>query len=117
MSQDFNEKNKNSKEAFDADDKYAYKNVINGKQNSRTWSVISLILSLLSIVFCFVLPWIGIALGLAAICFAVVSRKTIGYFDGFAIAGLIIGIFGIVFSASALILQNVLVGIFVNLFA
>lgn len=116
MSQDFNEKNKNSSEGFGTDDKYAYKNVITGKQNSRTWSVVSLILSLLSIAFCFI-PWLGIVLGLAAICLSVLSRKIIGYFDGFALAGLIIGIFGVVFSISAIILKNVLVNIFVNLFA
>ena len=43
--------------------------------------------------------------GILSVVFAVVSRKTIGYFDGLAVAGLIIGIFGIVFGVSNMILD------------
>ena len=52
-------------------------------------------------------------------CLKVEGTPSILLFAGirFALAGLIIGIFGVVFSVSALILQNVLVNIFVNLFA
>ena len=46
--------------------------------------------------------------GVLAIVFAVVSRKTIGYFDGLAIAGLIIGIFGLVFGISNVILDYII---------
>lgn len=116
MSQDFNEKSKVNEEGSGAEDKYAYKNVMNGKKNSRKWSVVSLVLSLLSIALCFV-PWLGIILGLAAIGFAIFSRSCIGYFDGFALAGLIIGIFGVVFSVTAIIFKSILVSIFTALFA
>ena len=115
MSQNFNEKSKANEAGSSAEDKYVYKNVMNGKQNSRKWSVVSLILSLLSISLCFV-PWLGIILGLTAIGFAVFSRKCIGYFDGFALAGLILGIFGTVFSITAMILKNILVNIIAALF-
>lgn len=115
MSQDFNEKSKVNEEGSSAEDKYAYKNVMSGKQNSRKWSVVSLILSLLSVALCFV-PWLGIILGLSAIGFAAFSRNCIGYFDGFALAGLILGIFGVVFSLTALILKNVLLNLIVGLF-
>jgi hypothetical protein len=38
-----------------------------------------------------------------SIAFAVVSRVNLKYFDGMAIAGLIIGIFGLVFSLTVLV--------------
>jgi ABC-type lipoprotein release transport system permease subunit len=37
-------------------------------------------------------------LAILAIIFAIVSRRNLGYFDGFSVAGLVIGIFGLVFS-------------------
>ena len=90
--------NKNTDE-----DEYLYKSVMEGKKNSRIWSVVSLICSILSLLCCCT-SVIGIVLGVLAIIFAVVSRSSIGYFDGLAIAGLIVGIFGTVFSLGILII-------------
>ena len=107
MSQEINDNEKKESE-------YIFKNVIDKKQLTRTVALASFILSLASIIFCWI-PGLGIMLGAAAIVCAVVSRINIGYFDGFAIAGVIIAIFGIVFSSTALIFQNLLIQLFASL--
>ncbi len=109
MSQSFNENNNN-------EEKYAYKNVMGTSQNSRAFSVASLILSILSII-CSFLPVLGIILGVLAISFAIFSRRNLGYFDGFSLAGLILGIIGAVFSVAALILRNILISLVAGLFS
>ena len=79
------------------ENKFVYKNVIKNKQNSRLYSVISVVFSGLSVLFCF-FPWLGLIFGCLGILFAIISRKNIGYFDKISIAGIIIGIFGAVFA-------------------
>ena len=81
---------------------FVFKNVINARQNSRLFSLISVVFSGLSILLS-VFPWIALILGCLGIVFAVISRKNIGYFDNLSLAGLIIGIFGTVFAAMGLI--------------
>ncbi len=115
MSQDFNENLENNEQGSKKESEYVYKNVMDGKQNKRTWSILSFVLSLASIVFCSV-PVVGIILGLVAIGAAVLSRRNIGYFDGLSLAGLMIGIFGVVFSITAIILKNVLISLILTLF-
>ena len=101
------EKENISEESSSVDEnKFAYKNVIQGKQNSRLYSVISVSLSGLSVLLCF-FPWVGLILGSLGILFAIISRKNIGYFDKISIAGIIIGIFGFVFAVMGLLLANV----------
>ena len=100
MNEEFN-KNTNSQD----DGEYVYKTVLEGKKNSRLWSVLSLVFSIVSIICCCV-PWTGAILGVISIVFAIVSRVSIGYFDGLSIAGLIVGIFGVVFSVSTIIIMN-----------
>ena len=107
MSQEFTDNEKKESE-------YIFKNVIEKKQATRTVALISFILSVASLLLCWV-PGLGIILGAAAIVCAVISRINIGYFDGFAIAGVIIAIFGIVFSVTALIFKKLLIDLFVSL--
>ena len=78
---------------------YAYQNVSSfDKPKTMAWSVASLVLGIISIICC-CLGWTGIIFGALALVFAFVSRKTLGYFDGMAIAGLVTGIFGLIFGA------------------
>ncbi len=71
------------------------------KPKTMGWSVVSLVSGIISVICC-CLGVTGIILGAVAIVAAVLSRKTLGYFDGLSIAGLILGIFGVVFGASIL---------------
>ena len=41
----------------------------------------------------------------AAIALSIVSRTTLGYFDGMAIAGLILGIFGLIFGIASILMM------------
>ena len=75
------------------------------KPKSRIWSVAALILSILSVVLCF-LPAVSIILGLLSIALSVVSRVKIGYFDGIGLTALIVGIFGTVFGCAYIILES-----------
>ncbi len=82
---------------------YAYKTVMrNGRPKTLGWSVASLVTGIVSVVCC-CLGWVGF-IGIAAIVFAVIARRQLGYFDGMAIAGLILGIFGVVFGFAMLML-------------
>ncbi len=81
---------------------YAYKTVMDGVPRSRGWSVASLVIGILSVLCCCVV-YGGLVMGLLAIVFAVISRRNLGYFDGMAIAGLVVGIIGTVFGVSIVI--------------
>ena len=85
------------------DEDYAFRTVMNnGRRKTLGWSVASLVLGILSVVCC-CLGYAGALFAVGAIVFAIVARRTLGYFDGLAIAGLVLGIFGAVFSISAII--------------
>ena len=73
------------------------------KRNTRAFSVISMILGIISLVCCCIGP-LGFVLGVGAIVFSIISRKSLGYFDGFSVVGLILGIFGACFGAVVFIL-------------
>ena len=77
------------------------------RNKSRAWSVASLTLSICSILCCCI-SIASIALGVFAIICAVISRKNLGYFDGLSIAGLIVGIFGVIFGATSIVASLVL---------
>ena len=81
------------------------KNLIGKKENSRLFSVISLSLAVLSLLLCF-LPAVGIILSLLAVVFTIVSRRALGYFEGVAIAGLVVAVFGIVFCICAMCFES-----------
>ena len=71
---------------------------------TRIWSVLALCLSILSALLCPI--WqAGIILGVIGISVALFSRKILGFFDGIALTGLIIGIFGAVFCVSSMVLD------------
>ena len=102
------------KEVYNADEKaedYAYKNVINEKGKTRLHSVVSIACAVLSVVLFFI-PWLGLAFGICAVGFSLMSRKQLEYFEGLALVGLIVGIFGLVFSATGIILGGVTDGSF-----
>ncbi len=65
------------------------------KPKSKALSVASLVTGIIAVICC-CLGWSGIVLGAAAIATAIISRVKLGYFDGMAIAGLVLGIFGFV---------------------
>ena len=75
-----------------------YKAVIEPRGRSKAWSVAALILSIASIICC-CFSWVGLVAGVLGIVFAVISRRSLGYFDGLSVAAIIVSIFGIVFSA------------------
>lgn len=82
---------------------YAFRTVMrNGKPKTMGWSVASLVLGIISVVCC-CFGYASLILGVLAIVFSVLSRKSLGYFDGLSIAGLILGIFGLVFGLAVVI--------------
>lgn len=87
----------------DKEDRY-YEIFEKTKHKTRGWSVAALIFAIIS-VFCSFFGWIGLIFGIIAISLSVFSRITLGYFDGICIAGLILGIFGIVFSGSMIVID------------
>ena len=80
-----------------------YEVMESGAPKTRVFSVVSLVLGIVSILFSFI-GWLGFIVGAVAIVFSVVSRVKLGYFDSMAIFGLILGIFGIVFGAFYIVL-------------
>ena len=74
---------------------------ISPNKRRRVWSVISLFAGILSVLLCSVY-YVGLAFALVAIVGAVISRKTLGYFDGISVGGLLVGIVGVVFGAFSL---------------
>lgn len=102
MNESYNENEKKTPEV-DEENEYVYKSVMEGKAKSRSWSAASLLISCASILCCCT-PWCSVVFGVLAIVFAVISRSKIGYFDGLSIAGLIIGIFGVVFGVAGFVL-------------
>ena len=74
------------------------------KHKTRGFSVAAMTLGIISVLCC-CFGWVSLVLGIAAIVFSVVSRVTLGYFDGMCIAGLILGIFGVVFGSSMIIMD------------
>ncbi|MBQ2252398.1 MAG: hypothetical protein II328_00290 [Clostridia bacterium] len=64
---------------------------------TMAYSVVCLVLSLMSVVCC-CSGFISLLFAAAAIVFAIVSRKHLGYFDTMSIVGLVVAIVGAVFS-------------------
>lgn len=105
MSENYNEnEQKNNGTQNEEQNEYVYKSVMDGKAKSRVWSVASLIVACVSVLCCCA-PWCAVVFGVFGIVFAIISRNSIGYFDGLAIAGLIVGIFGVVFGVGGFVLD------------
>ena len=51
---------------------------------------------------------IALVLALASVVCGIISRKNLGYFDKLSLAGIIIGIFGIVFSVVGLFFGDII---------
>ena len=111
MSKEFNEEQINNAEATEVETEYAYKKVIKDKQQRRTWSVGSIILAVLSLVFLF-WPWVSLVFAVGSAAAAAVSRKNLGYFDKISLAAMIIAIFGVVFAISGIVFADLLASIF-----
>ena len=73
-----------------------------GRPKTLGWSIASLAMGAVSLFTCS-FGWASIIFGVLAIAFAVWARRTLGYFDGKAIGGLILGIFGAVFGTAMII--------------
>ncbi len=80
---------------------FSLKNIVKNKEKNRIFSVISILLATLSLVLCF-LPVFGMILSIISVAFTIISRRVLGYFEGLAIAGLVIGVFGLVFCICSL---------------
>ncbi len=68
------------------------------QEHKTPWqSIVSMILGIVSIIVCCCIPYFSLILSIIAIIFAIVGKKKSGKFDGFAVAGLTLGIIGTVF--------------------
>lgn len=76
---------------------YAYKKVIRDKHQRRTWSVVAIVLAVMSILLVY-FSWVSLALAVLSIGAGLISRKNLGYFDKITLYSMIIAIFGVVFS-------------------
>lgn len=86
---------------------YAYQTVMEIKSRSRGFAIASLVLGILSLVCCCI-SYAGLVMATLAIIFAIVSRKKMGYFDSLAIAGLIVGIIGVIFGAFSILVDVIM---------
>lgn len=109
MKDQYNEEARVEREEPQGEDEYAYKTVIKNKQNRRTWSVASLALAVLSILLLY-FPIVSLIIGALSVGAGALSRKNLGYFDKLTLAGIIVGIFGIVFSVAGLIFGGIIAG-------
>ena len=84
-------------------DDYIYQMVTGrGRRKTYGWSVASMVCGIISVICCCT-GYAGVIFGILAIVFAIISRKILGYFDGMAIAGLVLGIIGTVLGATLLV--------------
>ena len=72
------------------------------KSRSLLWSVISFVLGVLSIAIC-PLYYVSLVFAVGSVVTSMISRKNLGFFEKYAIFGLILGIMGIVFGISSAI--------------
>lgn len=103
VSEDYEEKEEIEieKEEKNAEEYYELPPAI--RSRTLIWSVISLILGILSCLLC-PFYYIGLALALVSFVFLFIARRNLGFFDKCAILGLIFGVMGLVcgiFSLSA----------------
>ena len=86
------------------------------KHKTMGFSVASLIFGVVSLLCCY-FGWAGMILGIIAIALSAVSRFILKYFDGICLAGLILGIFGVVFGGAMVVVDLLIAkGIFEGLF-
>ena len=100
---EFEDFSKDGFTSFEKKEEVRYEDIFD-KEKPKTlgWSVASMIFGILSLICCCI-PFGGLFFSAAAIVLAVVARKTLKYFDGMAIAGLILGIFGAVMGVTGVV--------------
>ncbi len=76
------------------------------RSRTRIWSVISIVSAILSVLLCH-FYYAGMILSAVSVGSAVVSRRTLGFFDRISIFGIMIGIMGLVFSVFMLICKSI----------
>ena len=76
---------------------------------SMLYSIVSLACGIVSVVIGCCGGWFGLGIGALALVFSIVARRHLGYFDGKEIAGLVLGICGLLFGAAPVAL-----GILIN---
>ena len=76
----------------------------NIRARSMIWSVLSLVMAILSVVLCPIF-YLGLAFSVLSAVFAVVSRRNLGYFDRMTLFGLIVAIFGFIFGVFSMIMD------------
>lgn len=112
MNKEFNEEFKAGAEESE-ESGYVYKQVMNKNEKKRTWSVVALVLAILSLALCY-FSWVGLVFGLISVVFAVVSRRHLGYFDKITLTALILAIFGVVFSLTGIVFADLIGELFAN---
>ena len=99
-----NENNNQNGYQYTSQEDYAFQTLMrNGRPKTKTLSVASMVLGILSVVCC-CLGYVGIVFGIGAIVVSIISRKSLGYFDGIGVAGLVLGIFALAFGAAVFVL-------------
>lgn len=94
----------NDREEKKEEENYAYTVLTeSGKPKNMGVTVASLVFGLIS-VFVAASGWVALICGILAIIFSIVGRVKLGYFNGYAIAGLILGIFGTVLGIAEILL-------------
>lgn len=96
---------KTQEEMNGTEERYTFEALGGHGPHTRAWSVASLILGIASLLCC-CLSWGAAVAGVIAIVCAIISRRTLGYFDGLAVAGLIVGIIGTVFGIYMGVIMN-----------
>ena len=79
------------------------------KSRSLIWSVLSIILAALGLVL-FKVYYVGILFSVVAVCFALVSRKNLGFFEKYSILGIIFGVMGFITNIFSMVAD--IIGIF-----
>ena len=79
----------------------------NGRNKTRGWSIAAMVSGILSVICC-VTGYASIALGVVAVVLAILARRNLGYFDGMAVTGLILGIIGFALGISVIIAVNLI---------
>ncbi len=77
---------------------------LKSKKPNLIWSIISLVAAIASIPLAPIYA-AALSLGAVAIICALISSRTLGFFNKMALCGLIVGIFGLVFGAFSMILD------------
>lgn len=90
-----------------------YDSILNkdGKPKKKIMSVLSLVIGIASLVISFFTIW-GVIPALISVSFALLSRRSLGYFDHISVVGIILGAFSAVFPVAIMILEPLIISIY-----